>query len=114
MIGNGPLLQMTKTQQHGGESAYRGIFEGAPVGMWDEDFSDVKILLDGLKQSRIGDIGEHLRQHPAIIRECVQRVRVRHVNRVAREFYGAETEQQLLAALPELFDDIALDVFGRK
>jgi light-regulated signal transduction histidine kinase (bacteriophytochrome) len=38
-------------------------------------------------------------------------VRVRHVNRVARAFYGAETEEQLIAALPSLFDEAAFSVF---
>ncbi len=45
---------------------------------------------------------------------CVQHVRVRHVNRVARKFYGAETDQQLLTAPPTLFDDTALDAFCQK
>ena len=32
-------------------------------------------------------------------------------NRAARQFYGAESEQDLIAALPTLFDSTALDIF---
>ena len=104
---------MRKSQQQDGESAYRAIFEGAPIGMWDEDFSDIQALLHDLIQSGIANSGEHLREHPEV-RRCVQHVRVRHVNRVARKFYGAETDQQLLPAPPTLFDDTALDAFCQK
>jgi signal transduction histidine kinase len=102
---------MKNVQQQGSETAYRAIFEGAPVGMWDEDLSDVKVFLDDLATSGVCNIGEHLRLHPQALRECLRRIRVRHVNRVARQFYGAETEEQLLQALPRLFDETALDIF---
>jgi PAS domain S-box-containing protein len=105
---------MTNTQGQSTESAYRAIFEGAPVAIWDEDFSQVKAWLDSLKASGIRNVGEYLRESPEAIRACVQRVRVRHVNPVALEFYGAETEEQLMAALPSLFDDSALDIFRQE
>jgi signal transduction histidine kinase len=79
--------------------------------MWDEDFSAVKSLIDYLARSGISNIAEYLRGDADAVRDCVARVHVRHVNRVAREFYGAESEQHLIAALPSLFDDAALVVF---
>ena len=102
---------MLNTRQQSSEFAYRAIFEGAPVALWDEDFSGVKRLLDDLSASGIRDVATYLRDRPSAVRACVDRVRVRRVNRAAREFYGAENEEQLIAALPSLFDEAAFNIF---
>lgn len=94
-----------------GESRYRTLFESAPVGIWDEDFSSVKELLTDLISSGSENVRQHLQSNPALVAEAIRRVRVRHVNRVAREFYGAETEQDLIRALPKLFDAASEKVF---
>jgi PAS domain S-box-containing protein len=94
-----------------GESRYRMLFESAPVGIWDEDFSAVKELLADLMSSGAGSVRKHLESNPELVAEAIRRVRVRHVNRVAREFYGAETEQDLIRALPKLFDAASEKVF---
>jgi signal transduction histidine kinase len=102
---------MTDIQQQNSESAYRAIFEGAPVAMWDEDFSGVRSLLDTYIAAGVENLADYLRTHPEAVRECVTRVHVRHVNKVAREFYGAESEEHLIASLPQLFDEAALITF---
>lgn len=94
-----------------GESRYRTLFEQAPVAIWDEDFSSVKELLDGLLCSGTESVRQHLESNPEFVGEAIRRVRVRHVNRIAREFYGAETEEDLIRALPSLFDPAASKVF---
>lgn len=96
------------------EYSYRAIFDGAPVAIWDEDFSQVKRVLDRLAERGVRDIGEYLREHPETVEECVRGVQVRHVNRAARQFYGAQSEQDLIAALPTLFDSTALDIFRQE
>jgi signal transduction histidine kinase len=93
------------------ESVYQAIFEDAPVAIWDEDFSAVKRFIDDLRATGVQDIREYLHSHPDAVEECVRRVRVRHVNRVAREFYGARTEEDLIASLPRLFDAVSLNNF---
>src|SRR6476620_4068238 len=84
-----------------GESRCRTHHERAPVGIWDEDFSAVKELLADLISSGAENVRRHLESHPDLVAEAIRRVRVRHVNRVAREFYGAETEEDLIRALPK-------------
>src|SRR6476469_6644830 len=89
----------------GEDRAYAALFESAPVSIWHEDFSGVKALLDDVLQSAGGDLDAHLQQHPDIVYECMRRVHVLQVNRLAREFYGASTQEELIRRLPELFDD---------
>jgi PAS domain S-box-containing protein len=91
--------------------AYIALFESAPVSIWYEDFSGVKPVVDGLKLS-----GNHLREYFALnretLQECIRRIRILQVNRLALEFYGASTEEELIARLPDLFDDDSLRVFA--
>jgi PAS domain S-box-containing protein len=93
------------------ESRYRTLFEHAPVAIWDEDFSSLKKFLQALIASGVQDIRDHLESNPDLIAEAIRRVRVRHVNRVAREFYGASSEEELILALPRLLDPTASRVF---
>ena len=57
------------------------------------------------------NVRQKLQADPNLVAEAIQRVRVRHVNRVAREFYGASTEEDLIRALPTLFDATSTKVF---
>jgi two-component system cell cycle sensor histidine kinase/response regulator CckA len=95
----------------GDDRAYAALFESAPVSIWHEDFSSVKALLDEVVQSAGGDLDTYLQQHADIVYDCMRRVRVLQVNRLAREFYGASTQEELVRRLPELFDDGSVAVF---
>jgi PAS domain S-box-containing protein len=94
-----------------GDSNYRTLFEHAPVAIWDEDFSAVKEYLNGLVDSGPENLRQQLESKPELVAQAIQRVRVRHVNRIAREFYGADTEEDLIRALPTLFDPDAARIF---
>jgi signal transduction histidine kinase len=94
-----------------GESRYRTLFEQAPVAIWDEDFSSVREFLQSLVAEGTVSLREHLEADPSLVAEAIRRVRVRHVNRAAREFYGAKSEDELINALPSLFDPAAARVF---
>ncbi len=91
------------------EEHYRTLFEDSPFPMWEEDFSSVKELLDGLKARGVADIREYLATHRADAEECVRRIRVVDVNRAAREFYGG-TRDQLIGDLNRICDDAAYEV----
>ena len=93
------------------ERAFEAVFEDAPVAIWYEDFSAIRTFLCELQAKGIDDLPTFLEQAPDTVIECVRRVRVRHINRVAREFYGAETREQIAELLPSLFDQAALDTF---
>jgi signal transduction histidine kinase len=101
------------TEQTGSRSTFEAAFEDAPVAIWHEDFSAVKAYLDHLPCAR-EEVGSYLEEKREAVLECVKRVRVRHVNRIAREFYGAETSEEMVKALPGLFDAPTLDVFRRE
>jgi PAS domain S-box-containing protein len=93
------------------EQRYRLVFENSPVSIWEEDFSGVKTLLDGLKQEGVTDIGAHLKQHPETIRHCAQMAKIVDVNEAALVLHGAASKEALLAGLIETFTAESFDTF---
>ena len=93
------------------EERYRTLFEDSPFPMWEEDFSDVKRYVDGLRARGTTDLRGYLNQNREAAMECVRRVKVLDVNRAARQFYGAESKQELLGDLTRFFDDRAYENF---
>jgi two-component system cell cycle sensor histidine kinase/response regulator CckA len=89
---------------------YQSLFEESPFPMWEEDFLRVKRYLDdlGLQGS---ELRQRLTANRADLEECVRRVQVLDVNRAARQFYGVETKEELLAGLADLFDEHAYENF---
>jgi PAS domain-containing protein len=71
------------------EKRYRALFENSPVGMWEEDFSRIKELIDELRAGGVEDLDAHLRAHPELVARCVGMIHVLDINQRAREFYGA-------------------------
>jgi signal transduction histidine kinase len=93
------------------ERRYRMVFENSPVSIWEEDFSAVKRLLDGLRAEGIADLGAYLRDHPDVLRRCAESARIVDVNRAALTLHGARTKEELLAGLVHTFTPESFDTF---
>jgi PAS domain S-box-containing protein len=104
-------LRQSEERLRVGEERYRVLFEDSPFPMWEEDFSEVKELLDAMAEAGVGDMGAYLSLNRTAVEECVQSVRILDVNRAAREFYGASTKDELIGGLARIFDETAFTVF---
>ncbi|HSE75522.1 MAG TPA: PAS domain S-box protein, partial [Dongiaceae bacterium] len=93
------------------EARYRGIFEGARVALWEEDFSAVMTILDGLRETGVTDLRGHFEAHPEALAEAVAAVRITDVNRYALELFEAETKEELVASLDRVFLPATAPVF---
>jgi two-component system cell cycle sensor histidine kinase/response regulator CckA len=103
-------LRQSEQRHRLNEERYRALFEDSPFPMWEEDFSQLKPYLAELKRES-ASLRSYLASHPEAAAECLRRVRVLDVNRTAREFYGAETKDELLGSLDKIFDEPAWDNF---
>jgi len=93
------------------EQRYRLVFENSPVSIWEEDFSGVKTLLDGLKQEGVTDIEAHFEQHPETIQQCARMAKIVDVNEAALVLHGAASKEALLAGLVGTFTSESFDTF---
>jgi len=96
------------------EERYRGLFEGSPVALWEQDFSAVKAYLDGLRADGVSDFREYLRAHPEAVEECGARIRVLDVNQASLELYGASSKEELMVNLDAIIALPQSDVFRER
>ena len=97
------------------EARYRELFHGVPVGLWVEDLSGAKRILEGLREAGVADLAAHLREHPGVVAACAMAVRVLDVNATALAMTGARDREELLANLhkvflPESMEDFAVQL----
>jgi diguanylate cyclase (GGDEF)-like protein/PAS domain S-box-containing protein len=84
------------------EARFRGLFEHAPVSIWEEDFSAVRQYLDGLRRAEVVDFSAHFDAHPEEVAECARRIKIVDVNRATLAMFQAESKDQLLADLSKV------------
>ena len=85
------------------EEQYRRLFESAPVSLWEEDFSEVKKYLDGLRSSGVVDLNGYFMEHPDDLAKCASMVMVVNVNETTLKMYGAKTVEELRGELRRVF-----------
>ncbi len=87
------------------EVRYRSFFEESPVAIMEEDFSEVKSRLDQLRKRGVKDIWRYCKQHPNIIHEFSQLVKIIDANKAATKIYGIENKEALKTNLTEYLTD---------
>jgi signal transduction histidine kinase len=92
------------------EERYRLLFEGSPVSIWEEDFSQVKAHFDDLRASGVTDFREYFEGHPDEVAVCAELVRVLDVNQATLNLLKAPDKHALLAGLPMVPADTTSDV----
>ncbi len=85
------------------EAHLRGMFENAPISLWEEDFSPVKAFFDSLRREGVEDLRAYFDQHPEAISACMRSIRARDVNRETLRLFGASSKEQLLGSLDKVF-----------
>ena len=98
----------------GSEARFRGLFEYAPMSIWEEDFSAVRHYLEDLRTSGVTDFVAYFEVHPQAVAECAARVKIVDVNRATLEMYQAESKAQLLADLSRVLGPDSLIPFKQE
>ncbi|OLP58952.1 histidine kinase [Xaviernesmea oryzae] len=80
-----------------------GIFEHSPVSLWVEDFSQIKILLDDLRDSGIEDLRVFTDVHPEFVQRCMSEIKVIDINQATLDLFCAPDRATLLQSLGEIF-----------
>lgn len=93
------------------EERYRNIFHNATVSIWEEDISEVKKAINGLKAQGVTDFRKYLDENPEFARRAVQRVRVIDVNDSTLKLYKAKSTEELLGSLDKVFTQESYEVF---
>lgn len=93
------------------ENRYRAIFENSPVSIWEEDFSAIKSLFDRLRRENVSDIESYFEQHPEVVQQCAEQVKIIDVNQAALTLHHAKSKKELLAGLVNTFTPESFTAF---
>lgn len=81
------------------------LFELAPISLWLEDYSGVRVRLEEWRRDGVTDLRAFLLADPSRIKACAELIRVVEVNRRTLELFEAPGAVQLLANLDRVFRD---------
>jgi PAS domain S-box-containing protein len=93
------------------ESRYRTLFLDSPISLWEEDFSRVKELIDGLGEPARADFAAFLASHREFVVLCARATKVVDVNRATLTLFGASSKEELLDGLWSIFGSGTLRLF---
>jgi len=85
------------------ESRYRSLFENSPVSLWEQDHSEIKNYIDGLRESGIRDFRIYFETHPEDIVRLANLVEVIAVNKATLKLYNAKNKHDLGRCLSQVF-----------
>jgi diguanylate cyclase (GGDEF)-like protein/PAS domain S-box-containing protein len=90
---------------------FKTLFDHSPIPIWEEDFSRVKLLIDGLRREGVEDFREYFNDHPEQVEACEQLIRILDVNQAAMQPYGISEKAQFMASLGKLIHRGPEDLF---
>ncbi len=107
-LTNPIVKRVTETEQR-----YHRIFSGAPVPIWEQDFSCVADALQDLRSSGVVELKQHLAEQPEALGQLVGKIRIKEANAAALRLFGARSGRQFIVWLERNFltalPDIAIE-----
>ncbi len=93
------------------EEQLRHLFDNAPVSLWSEDFSSVKLFIDELKSRGIVDLKQHFLEDQRDFQKCLGLVKIKSVNQATLDLLKASSLDELTANLASTFTEDGAKVF---
>jgi PAS domain S-box-containing protein len=81
------------------EDRFKTIFHNTDISIWEEDFSQLKLAVEALKEQGVADMRAYLREHPEFLTQMVRTIKVLDVNHATLALYGASSKEELLGNL---------------
>jgi adenylate cyclase len=95
-------LKMNMSMLQENEAKYRALFEYSPISLWEEDLSQVKKYIDGLRDKGVKDFKKYFEDHSEEISPCINMIRILDVNRATLKLYEAESKENFLGRLKQI------------
>ncbi len=98
------ITERKRREQEGlreSEQRYRELFEQSPIGIWEEDYSAVKPMIDRLRRKGVRDFRRHFREHPEVISQIAKAIKIIDVNQALLDLYRVPDKETYLRAAAE-------------
>ena len=89
---------------------YRALFEYSPTSLWEEDFSEVKVYIDGLRDKGVQDFRVYFNDHPEELKHCTDIIKILDVNESTLNLYEADSKEALTQSLDKILTNTSHDI----
>jgi diguanylate cyclase (GGDEF)-like protein/PAS domain S-box-containing protein len=90
---------------------FQHIFHLAPLPILEEDLSEIKSAIDGIKAQGVRDFRQYLDSHPEFLQKAAHMIKVLDVNEATLKLFGAHSKEELLGSLDKIFVPESYSVF---
>ena len=87
------------------QKRYKSLFDDSPTPMWEEDFSEVKIEIDKLKESGITDFAAYFENNPGMVKSLIKKVKVLDINKAVLKLHNAYNKEDIFNDVTIVFTD---------
>ena len=103
-------LKKVKVASEESEKRFRNLFSKSPISLWEEDFSEVRALLNN-KIKEVDDLKEYLNENAEFVSLCASRIKILNVNSITLDLLGVSTKDELSAHFSEAFTLKSIETF---
>ena len=86
------------------EERYHSLFAQMPLGVQEEDYSQIKKVVDKLRFQGVEDLEEYFLENPRVLREMVGQTRITNVNEALIRMHEAGSKEAFLASEADVED----------
>ena len=86
------------------EERYHSLFEQMPLGVQEEDYSEVKKVVDKLLFQGVEDIETYFRDNPRTLLDLVKQTRITNVNEALLRMHSTDNREEFLAVESDVDD----------
>jgi len=108
------ISQRLETEQklRESEGRFKSLFNESPISLWEEDFSEVKKVLDKIAENE--DVVERIKNDDDLVNQCIQLIKILDVNQATLDLYNAKSKPDLLASLPRILVEASIAEFRKE
>ncbi len=93
------------------EKDFRYLFDNNPVALWEEDYSQIKKLLDKKKSEGVKDIKSYLKKNMSYFTEIRGNYIVKRINKAALKSFKVPDKEYLFTHMYDFFTDQSNEIF---
>ncbi len=92
-------------------SRYHSLFQQSPIPLWEEDFTELVLYLEELREKNVQNFRKYIDENPSFLEKCSQKVKILDVNQEALKLHNAKSREELLGNLDKIFTEKSFETF---
>ena len=93
------------------EESFRNLFDNNPVALWEEDYSEIKKILDKKIKEGIPDIKKYIKENHLFFDEIQKKYNLNRINKATLKLFKVKDKQYFLNHLYRFFTEKSDAVF---